>query len=322
MSFYFEGDRTVFSRLQAKACGRSGLESTSIAVVVLHGVLQGVFGVGFLRALGAQGLLAACDYFVGISAGAPAIAYELAGMPEVAEDVYCHWCPTKEFLLFRDPRNLFSFSFWSGVCAGSQSLVQIEGLHEIFRGSNQWPMLDVEQVARHRSRFVVAVTDFESGQGGLIDAKGAQPDMIQAIAASIAMIGANPVCVNDGLYADGSFTDPLPLDKIIAMHPSDILIVANGPESYYTDRDFQECVVAPLVYHARRLPAPLRRAAYTRYERMKEGLQKLRDLRHIRWGILWGDNSIGPFTANPLKLRAALHRFQQWTQQLLIENAS
>jgi predicted patatin/cPLA2 family phospholipase len=168
-----EGDISVLSAImeQAKAVreGRKNNE-TRVVLYILPGVLRGVYGGGQVTAMHDAGLTNGIKAVVGISTGAPAGAYLLAGNPRVGTKIYSEECISKDFLNMKKLPDGYA--------------MDVQFLSEVYRGEVSDKPLDVEKIKNSRPDFLVGVTAYKTGKGRLLDAK--KIPTIEAVQASCA----------------------------------------------------------------------------------------------------------------------------------------
>ena len=188
-------------------------------LIICGGALRGTYGAGAVCALHALGLEDVFDVVIGLSTGSGIGAYYLAGHEQtlLGTTIYYDDC-THDFVSMRPyPK------------------ADIDYLETVFRKAKK---LDTGAIQRHRSQFFVGVTDWQTGEHSIINAKEANPDMITAIKASMAIapLYRKPVLVNGRQYVDGSISRMLPIDLIEQFSPTDILVIANRPESEWVQK--------------------------------------------------------------------------------------
>lgn len=161
--------------------------------------------------------------------------------------------------------------------------------HAIFSATREGKKkLDTDAIRRSRSEFFVAVTD-EEGNGVLIDAKKATPNMYAALDASSANpLGfEEPYPVNDARFWDGGLALPFPIREVCEMfEPTDVLVLPNMPRapspyaSALKERIFCELFL-------RHIPKHIRQLVYTRKRYFAEGLEYIARRKDINVDILW-----------------------------------
>ena len=138
------------------------------ALLICGGGMRGVYGAGVVMALHQLGLADCFDVVVGISTGAAIGGYFLAGeeQSQLGTSIYYNEC-----------LNGF-INFWRWP------IIDIDYLEKVFRDGPK--KLNDETILKHRSKFFVGVTDWDTGEGCFLEA-GRVPDPITAIKASLAV---------------------------------------------------------------------------------------------------------------------------------------
>lgn len=269
-------------------------------LIILDGGMRGIHGAGSGIALRLAGLCEVFDAIVGISTGAAIGAFYLGDLNQGINGASIYWEDLPSFVRFM-----------------GNPIVDIDSLEVLFRWGEK--KIDIRRVMDSRSQFLVGVTSYRDGTGALIDAKTAEPDMISAVMASMAMPGLyhRPVAVNGKLWVDGCL-HPLPVRDVVSrFNPTDILILANrslrqGRRRFPT---LKERVCRPWLL--RGIPPRLYQAVVTRYARWQSDLEFLTTLEGVNVGILWGTDNISLLTKNVRKLRHAAETTLQNTLRIL-----
>ena len=232
------------------------------------------------------------DGAFGVSGGAAAIAYFFTGAERAraGATILFEECLSDRFVKQRFPL----------------PLLDIDYLESILRQGDK--RLDTAAVLRHRTQFFVGVTRWENGESVLLDAKVAQPDMIAAIKASLALtpVYQHPVVVNGERYTDGGMSEALPIEKMLALFkPTDLLFVSNYSlkESREAGLSFQE-KMQDMVF-LRRMPPTLRKAFSERHARTRDSTVFV-EYAPVTKALLWADEEVQMFTRDTVKLRASL----------------
>ncbi len=294
---FFEGDVGVLhSLLQKKALlATHDRRAANIRplLLILGGTMRGVYGGGQVCALQAHGLTESFDVVVGISTGAPTAAYFLARQSALGTSIYHEECTTKRFMSLHWPP------------------IRTDYLAELFRGREGVKRLDQDAIRASRSRFYIAATCAESGEGVLFDAKTVRPDIVQAVQASIAIPGFSgaPVAVGQRRYLDGGGAFPFPLRHVIErFNPTDVLVLTNEPlpnrnvVARWAQRKLDE---VRYLLAATGKPAAVRDAFFTAKSRFLEEAGWIQKTRPPGVAVIWVDNPISSFERNQAKLRAA-----------------
>lgn len=257
---------------------------------VSGGGMRGAYGAGVGLALHHLGVAECFDVVVGISAGAAMCGYFLTDKRNAAHGAT---------IFFEECRAGFiryAFPFPS---------IRIEYLAEVIgKGEKR---INVGAIHAHRSRFFIGVTHWENGGAALIDAKKAEPDVIAAIIASLALTYAypTPIIVNGEKYTDGGISNPLPIVELIGKFaPTDILLVSNYSlkESHETELSRKEKIADTLASF--RVPRQLRQAFKNRNALWRENFSYVEQFPS-RVAILCGADNVGVLTQNLAKLRGA-----------------
>lgn len=308
----FEGNKEVlvnlFKKKQLLMEGDASHQKIRPALLVLSGVMRGVYAGGQAIALDKAGFTDVFDVVVGVSTGAPVAAYFLAGHIQEGLTVYWHECTSRKFI---SPRRGFI----------GRRIVDIDYLASVFRGQTPRKVaLDQEALHRSRSRFYTATTCGDTGEGLFLDAKSSNPDPIEALRATIAMpwLSHGNVVIDGRRYLDGVGAMPFPVQDMLGFCPTDLLVLANSPPQEKKGK--AESFLLPFLLDS--FPPPVREAFLTRHARFADELAFLRTQKECRFSILWTDKAIGRFERNPNKLETAAVRAEKHFADLLGEAAS
>ena len=269
-------------------------EDIRTVLLILSGANLGVYGNGATIAFHLLDLSNVFDVVVGVSTGAGIGGYFLAGEKQAflsASIYYTEFSGTR-FINYLRPKKIIDVGLISEVMRHGRS------------------KMDTEAIKKSRSKFFVGVTNTETGNGELIDARSATPDVIAAIEASSAMpLGYNPpVVIHQKSYYDGGVALPCPIKEVCKkFRPTDVLVLPNRPLRFgsqlfreFTDRMFVATAL-------RRLPALLRAAIVSRHKRFGEDMRFVQDCDGINVGVLWPpEMDIHQLTRKSSKLRAAV----------------
>jgi len=301
---FFEGSKEVFTRLFEKqrllAARDSRHSNIRPLLLILSGTMRGVYGGGQVIALERFGLSEVFDTVVGVSTGTPTAAYFLAKQAVLGTSIYCEECITDKFI-----------SPW-------RLKVDVGYLADVFRGHQSFKMLDQQAIHSSRSAFFAAATCAQTGEGILIDAKEAKPDIVQAIKASIAIPGfTKPVRIGDRHYLDGAGAHPFPFRvSMQCFAPTDMLILANCPNEDKAKLGTRNMVLTVLATLG--LPRLVRSTFINHRKRFMEELSFLR-LHGCRCSIFWSDREVSGFERNQRKLVTAKERATEHLSELLAE---
>jgi predicted patatin/cPLA2 family phospholipase len=273
-------------------------EIRTLALIPGRG-MRGVYSAGAMIALKVLGLDDVFDNIVGISTGAGVASYFFGTTEDAIMgcSIYLEDATKKDFI---------NTKRWKRI-------MDMEFLHQVMR--HEKPLND-GAIRSQRSGLWTGVTDFETGQGALIDAKKAKPDITTAMIASMSVPGSfeNPLTVNGRTYIDGDIALPVPIELMVQMfRPTDILVLVNQRRSttreggVVSQPQFREVMEDFLLWATVRR-RPLQRAILAKKYRLKEGLDYMNSLTNIHIGIINPpDKTINSLTQNTEKLRSAMH---------------
>lgn len=249
-----------------------------------------MFGSGVCFALQKLGLHQAFDVVVGVSTGALVGAYFLDDIEQGPEAVslYYNECLDKRFI---------NFTKWP--------MMDIDYIEErVVRGGRR--KLDIEGILRHRSQFFAVATEWDTGEGHLINVKDARPGPIAALKASFAVteLYRRPVMVNGRNFTDGATALPFPIKKVLEdFDPTDVLVIANQTQAGISKRaPWAQKVLTNLAMTG--LQPPVRAQVTRKFEQWKESLEHCRNST-ANIGIIWGPDALGNLTCDPRRLRCA-----------------
>lgn len=279
-----EGDISLLARL-ARGEGRTGL-------LILSGVMRGVYGGAMATALETRGLQNAFTSIVGISTGVPVALYFASGTVHRGNRIYWEEASTTGFISFSLQRMIHGTTADVGFLAS------------VFRGEIGSNPVPIDAMRLCAADVHLALTNWNTGKGELIDAKSATPDPIEAIRAAIAMplLYRVPVFVNGIRYVDGGIGLPFPSREMVAKWNLDGLIVfANWPKDAPISPLFQGKATS------RMLSPALGDMLRSRASRFDDGVRFVREsgIRHL---IVWTDGKVGAFARNPLIIERGAER--------------
>jgi predicted patatin/cPLA2 family phospholipase len=302
---HFEGSLEVLKHLFMKQTllerGDERHQEIRPVIVACPGVIRGAYGAGQVVALEQAGLTHVFDCAVGSSTGLPTLAFFLAAQAGKHSNVYWKEAASKAFIAFE--------KIWKG----GGSVIDTEYLCGVFREK-----LDQAAVCRSRTALYACTTCAISGDGYFVDTRRAQPDVVEAIHASIAVPGLSKrvVSLEGRSLIDGAGALEYPVREVVEKFlPTDLLVLANCP------KDERASFIYTLALHhlVREFPLPVRKMFLSRDERRKKGFAYLRSTRTLRWGILWSDTELRPFEKDPYKIEAAFYRALVHLSPLLTE---
>ena len=230
VEFKEEGDLSVLQAIgeNAEAISQGKNPPHRPWLMVLGGGLRGIYGAAAAMQLEASALTEGFVGCVGISTGAATCSYFLSKQAALGTTFYYEECIGKQFF---SPRRI--------LLGGSGADVSF--LTRVMRGKIGLKQLDERRIQASQTDFLVAATEAATGNGVLIDAKKAEPDIVRAIEASLAIptFYRKPVHLGGTRYIDGGVALPFPAKELIEQYkPTHVLVLANRPQT----------LVSPLLY--------------------------------------------------------------------------
>ncbi len=293
-----EGDGSVIKALkQKKYLLDSGKPHDHIKplLIIDGGLMKGAYGVGAGLAFADLGFDTLWDNVVGISSGAPTVAYLLSGNAEAGASVMYEECCSTEFANFRKFSESINFQYFIDVIKNDSK-----------------KKLNVEKVLNNKTKIFLGVTDFYTAEPNLIEPVD-EEGLFLAIEASISMpnVSLRSILINGKRYTDGGFDRPHIISKAITdIEATHILLITNqdkeGPRISWRERFLNDTLFRFRMSHALRIAANSRR-----YSRLHV-LDALRKNKSIKMSLVWGDGSIGSLEQKSEVVRSVIEKSRQW----------
>lgn len=184
------------------------------ALLVEGGGVRSSFAAGVLDALAEQ--TDPFDVVAGTSAGALLAAAFLSGQPG------------RSLRVLRHPDCQAAFGRIGEFLRGGD-LVDLDGLYE---AAERLDPLDIQALVDQPSRFLVTVTDVETGQGSLIEPE--REEVVEALIATSALPIAvrEPRSLRGKRWLDGGIAVPIPIQQVIDLGATEVLVVRTREQSY------------------------------------------------------------------------------------------
>ena len=298
-----EGDSSVIDALkEKKRLMDAGEPHEHIRPMLVcgSGCMKGAYAWGAGLALAENGYQDCFHTIAGVSVGALTGAYLVSGNIRDVESLpYIESCST-DFFSFKRPFNVLGTRYMRSVL-------------EDYPGRG----LDTEAVLSHPTRLQIGVSDFETAQPMLLEPASAE-EVYEGLRATISMPGAvsDPVFIRGKRYVDGASTIPFVRQIIYQQsEPTHIIDIPNQEEEM-ANYSYLEAFLLATVYRRRISPA-LRRAANGRRHNRRQFFQELTEYARVPTCLMWGDNSVGSFEANPEKMKRAIEHARSTWDQLL-----
>jgi len=291
-----EGDISLLSALA------SGKER--IGLLVLSGVMRGVYGGAQASALESRGFQNKFRVIIGVSSGAPVALYFAGGAVRQGTHIYYQEAATSNFISLTHER-------LSNGTAGD-----IGYLCKVFRGELGSNSMNLEAMKACPADVYVAVTGLQNGKGELLNVKKALPDPIAAVHASAAIpvLYREPVYVNGIRYIDGSIGAPFPVQEVVnKWHLDGLIVLANRPRVEKVKKS--SIGLKKRVSSALGL-SQLRDVMHKSSVLFKKGLVEAQQMRSL---IIWSDHTVSPYTRDSKLIQKAMHQARAYMELLLRE---
>ena len=281
MSVFFDGQASeVIRAMREKArLVAAGLSTDHIRpmLIICGGVMKGAYGGGAVTAIHEAKMERAFDVVATFSTGTPTGAYFLGGSPRMGATIYSEECCTRSF-----------FNPWrlGNIC-------DTEYLVNVFRSGRK--RLDTAVILnhRHQTKWVIGVTDYVTAEQRLLSPI-TEEEIFTLLQASISVPGLSThrVWVGGHRLVDGSYSDPLPIARLVAEHhPTHMVVLANRERRLADKTPFLERVLNATVFRPCMTTA-LRKAAGERRTVLSERFRELLSsdpAPKIPTLISWGD---------------------------------
>jgi len=298
----FEGEHSVIQAIkEKKRLQDAGLENDHIRPLMLQGggLMQGVYGAGAALALSELGYTNTFTSLVGVSSGAPTVAYFAAGNVEDGVAVLKEDCGDKRFM---NP-----WRFWNQV--DTQHFIDI--LQHDSRKK-----IDVEKVFQNPAKICFGVSRYETAKPELIYPTN-EEELFQSMHASINMrnVSKHKIVINGIHYADGGFTKPHIIGHAIKeIDATHVLIITNNTRHYNPITNMERVLNRTLI--RLRLNGALAQAIRARlHERDKAVAEAMLGNKPV--ATVWGNGAISGVETNPDKIAATIEASRTWWHGLM-----
>lgn len=298
----FEGDHSVIQAIiEKKRLQDAGLPHEHIRPLMIQGggLMQGVYGAGAALALSELGYSKAFTSLVGISSGAPTVAYFAAGNVEDGISVLKEDCGDRRFM---NP-----WRFWNQV--DTQHFIDI-------LQHDERKKLDVEKVFHHPAKIYFGVSRYETAKPELIQPTNAD-ELFLGMHASINMrnVSKHKIIIDGVHYADGGFTKPHIIGHAVKeIDATHVLIITNNTRHYNPITNLERFLNRTII--RMRLNGTLSQAIRTRLrERDKAVAEAMESPKPV--AAVWGNGAISSVETKPEKIAATVEASRTWWHGLM-----
>lgn len=275
-------------------------EHLRIMLVSGGGCMKAAYAWGACLALAELGYDKCFECMYGSSSGVLPIVYLLSGnILDTQSLVYEEAC-SRNFFSLRRPFNILGTRYMRSVL-------------ENYPGRG----IDVNNVLNHQSKFLIALSEFSSSRPFLLEPQNKE-ELYEGLRATISMGGAvsDPVDIRGTRYFDGENTIPYVRDKIYAEQNCTHILDLSNQECNAPERNYMEELLLPTLYR-RKTNIFVRKAALARFKNRKMFLQNIIKTSYRPVCVVYGDESVGSFDTNKMKLKKTTHKSRNWWLSLL-----
>lgn len=292
-----EGDMSVVEALKEKKrlmeAGKSH-DHLKILMICDGGLIKGAYSVGVGLALEELGYISVFSDVVGVSSGAPSVAYFLAGSVHTGGSLIYEECCSKKFM------NVWRF--WN--------IVNVDYIVAVLRGATG-KRLDGEKVLHSKTRIHIGVSVFDTAEPVLIVPR-TEEELFDSIRASVLMphMSRARAWIRGKRYIDGGFAYPHILHKalttIVFTH---VLILTSQNKDDNTLSRVEKFLNNTLFRH-RFTKAGLFATTYRKNAR-REALEALAARGDVKALTMWGDGTIGGTEKESEKIKQVVQQYKE-----------
>lgn len=298
----FEGDHSVIKAIiEKKRLMDAGKPHDHIRPLMIQGggLMQGVYGAGAALALKELGYTNVFTSLVGVSSGAPTIAYFAAGNVEDGIAVLKEDCGDKRFM---NP-----WRFWNQV--DTQHFI------DILRHDER-KKIDVEQMFKHPAKIYFGVSRYETAMPELIHPTN-EEELFSHMHASINMrnVSKHKIVIDGVHYADGGFTKPHIIGHAVKeVDATHVLIITNNTRHYNPITNMERVLNRTII--RMRLNGAIAQAIRARLkERDKAVAEAMESPKPV--AAVWGNGAISSVETNPDKIANTIEASRTWWHGLI-----
>jgi|FEC22Drversion2_1045045.scaffolds.fasta_scaffold00720_2 predicted patatin/cPLA2 family phospholipase len=203
-------------RARANRAASTAVDGRKLGLIVEGGAMRGVFSAGADISLETAGLSRSFDAVYASSAGALNAAYLLAGQAELGATVYYEDLDGDKFINYRRPQRILDLDYLFDEIIATRK------------------PLDIDAVLASPTRFKIALTDAQSGQGMLVEAGAEGFDLLDTLRASAThpLLSERHRTIGGRVFFDGGLCKLLPIQDAIHDGCTDLLVILTRPRHY------------------------------------------------------------------------------------------
>jgi predicted patatin/cPLA2 family phospholipase len=293
-----EGDLSVVAAIKEKKRLMDAGEPhdhLKIMMICDGGLIKGAYSVGVGLALEELGYTNVFTDVVGVSSGAPSVAYYLGGNIYQGGTLIYDECCSKRFLS--------RWRFWAPV--------DTNYIIDVLRGVTNKP-LRVDRIFSAHSRLHIGVSDFFTAKPKLIQPT-TESELLESIQASILLpsVARGKVFIKGKRYFDGGVAYPHIINEAIEkIDFTHALVLTSQNYREETVPWFESFICATIFRH--RISQRGLFAFNNRRRARREALERLVRNDKTQSLVVWGDGSIGGVERNSAKVQGVVERSRKW----------
>ena len=297
-----EGDNRVIDALkEKKRLMEAKQEHGHIRPLLMvgAGLMKGVYGAGAMVALEELGYRQVFSSAVGLSSGAPTLAYFLAGQAAVLPGLIAEDVASTKLIRPLHLRNVVNLEYFVDILRGATG-----------RGLN-FPAL-----LRTPTDFKVAVSAYKTARP-VFFTPGSENVFMDCMRATVAIPGivTQKVKIDGARYVDGASTQPYALDAAYqTIDATHVLAIMNQDRDASHSPRMEKFISATLVRH-RFSPALLEASTLRHAARNQFAQQAIAG--PIPTTVVWGDARVGSYEREATYLYEVTEASRVWWRELL-----
>lgn len=300
---HIEGDDSVISTLkEKKRLQDSNVDSSHIRIlcIVDGGLMKGAYATGAGLALEELGYTGVFETIVGVSSGAPAAAYFVAGQVSTGSTLMHEECCSSEFINLK--------RFWSPL--NTDAVLQAM---RVGRKKIEW-----SNITLNTTDLYIGVTRHSDAKPHLVSVKGLDT-MLTAIEASIAIptLTNKRIFIGNEQYTDGGFASPHIVQHALDTLPASHVIIFTNQDKDTEDVPLLEKFLNRTVWRKRYSSALLKSANNRRVARHKLVENILAGQYSKPICVVWGNSSVSSTERSSTKVKSTVDASYQYWKQLL-----
>ena len=192
-----------------------------IGIIDVGGGQRDIYGAGVLDYCMKFGIR--FDYCIGVSAGSANLGSYLAGQSQRNFRFYTDYSFRKEYMGL-------------GQFLSTRNYINLDYIYSTLANHDGEDPLDFPAMKNSGRIFRIVATDARTGKPHYFSMDDIQQDNYDVFKASSCVPGFNkPYPIGDGIYFDGGFSDPIPVEKAFADGSDKVVVILTRPVDQVRD---------------------------------------------------------------------------------------